>query len=50
MIHYWIFSMNFVSENNIIWKPYAVRVIYERHDIPVKAGDKENLWESEEVY
>lgn len=30
--------------------PYAVFVFHDRYDVPVKAGDKERLGESEEVY
>lgn len=29
---------------------YAVYVFFGSYDVPLKAGDKENLWESEEVY
>lgn len=29
---------------------YAILVFHDRYDIPVKASDKERLWESEEVY
>lgn len=29
---------------------YAVYVFHGRYDVPLKAADKENLWESEEVY
>lgn len=31
-------------------KPYAIRIYHGNYDIPLKAKDKENLWESEEVY
>ena len=27
-----------------------MRILYGSYDIPIKAKDKENLWESEEVY
>ncbi|MDE5778548.1 MAG: DUF4317 domain-containing protein [Lachnospiraceae bacterium] len=30
--------------------PYAVYFFYGNYDVPLKASDKENLWESEEVY
>lgn len=30
--------------------PYAIYIFYGNYDIPLKAQDKENLWESEEVY
>jgi len=30
--------------------PYAVYVFHGVYDIPIKASDKESLWESEEVY
>lgn len=29
---------------------YAVMVFHDRYDIPVKAADKERLWESEEIF
>lgn len=29
---------------------YAVFVFHDRYDVPVKAADKERLWESEEVF
>lgn len=29
---------------------YAVYFFHGNYDVPLKAGDKENLWESEEVY
>lgn len=29
---------------------YAIYVFFGSYDVPLKAGDKENLWESEEVY
>lgn len=35
------------------WKgsgPYAVLVFFGRYDVPLKASDKESLWDSEEVY
>lgn len=30
--------------------PYAVYLFYGAYDVPLKANDKERLWESEEVY
>ena len=29
---------------------YAVYFFYGSYDVPIKASDKESLWESEEVY
>lgn len=31
-------------------REYAVFVFHDRYDVPVKASDKERLWESEEVF
>lgn len=31
-------------------KPYAVYLFYGSYDVPAKASDKSELWESEEVY
>lgn len=31
-------------------RPYAVYLFYGAYDVPLKANDKERLWESEEVY
>lgn len=31
-------------------KPYAIYVFYGSYDVPLKVNDKEQLWESEEVY
>lgn len=31
-------------------RAYAVFVFHDRYDVPVKASDKERLWESEEVF
>lgn len=31
-------------------EPYAVYFFHGTYDVPIKASDKENLWESEEVY
>lgn len=30
--------------------PYAVYMFYGTYDVPLKASDKEQLWESEEIY
>lgn len=30
--------------------PYALMIYHGTYDVPLKASDKENLWESEEVY
>ena len=30
--------------------PYGIYVFYGNYDVPVKGSDKENQWESEEVY
>ncbi len=30
--------------------PYAVRFFYGAYDVPLKAEDKERLWDSEEIY
>ncbi|MDE6619584.1 MAG: DUF4317 domain-containing protein [Lachnospiraceae bacterium] len=40
----------FIGEKYITDKPFAVRILYGSYDIPIKAKDKESLWESEEVY
>ncbi len=40
----------FIGEKYDSAKPYAVRILYGSYDVPIKAKDKENLWESEEVY
>ena len=40
----------FIGERYHTAKPYAVRILYGSYDIPIKAKDKESLWESEEVY
>ncbi len=31
-------------------QPYAIYFFHGNYDVPLKAGDKERLWESEEVY
>ncbi|MDO5424161.1 MAG: DUF4317 family protein [Eubacteriales bacterium] len=31
-------------------EPFAIFLFYGRYDVPLKASDKESLWESEEVY
>lgn len=40
----------FIGGKYISGKPYAVRILFGSYDIPIKAKDKESLWESEEVY
>ena len=37
-------------QSNMEKKPYGIFVFHDRYDVPVKAADKERLWESEEVY
>ena len=39
-----------IGEKYISNKPYAVLMFYGSYDVPLKAADKESLWESEEVY
>lgn len=39
-----------VGEKYISNKAYAIRVFHGSYDIPIKGKDKENQWESEEVY
>jgi hypothetical protein len=39
-----------VGEHYISDHPYAVYVFYGNYDVPLKASDKEQMWESEEVY
>lgn len=39
-----------VMEHYHAGEAYAVFVFHDRYDVPVKAADKERLWESEEVY
>lgn len=31
-------------------REYAIFVFHDRYDVPIKAADKERLWESEEVF
>jgi len=40
----------YVGENYRPGKPYAVYVFFGTYDVPLKGEDKEQLWESEEVY
>ncbi len=40
----------FVGEQYQTVQPYAIYIFYGNYDVPMKATDKENLWESEEVY
>ena len=37
-------------QSNMEKKPYGIFVFHDRYDVPMKAADKERLWESEEVY
>lgn len=39
-----------VMENYRTGSEYAVFVFHDRYDVPVKAADKERLWESEEMF
>lgn len=39
-----------VGEKYHTGEPYAIYVFYGSYDVPLKANDKEQLWESEEVY
>ncbi len=39
-----------VAERYHTERAYAVFVFHDRYDVPVKASDKERLWESEEVF
>lgn len=39
-----------VGETNPPGAPYAVMLYHGSYDVPLKASDKERLWESEEVY
>lgn len=38
------------AENYRSDQPYAVYLFYGNYDVPLKAKDKESLWDSEEVY
>lgn len=40
----------YVGERYRTNHPYAIYIFYGNYDVPMKAKDKENLWESEEVY
>ncbi len=44
-IFYEVFGENYQSNSD-----YAVYFFYGNYDVPLKAKDKESLWESEEVY
>ncbi len=44
-VFYEIVGENYQSDN-----PYGVYIFYGSYDVPLKAEDKERLWESEEVY
>ena len=39
-----------VGEQYSPGEPYAIYLFYGSYDVPLKANDKEQLWESEEVY
>lgn len=39
-----------VSIDQSVGKDYAVFLFHGTYDVPLKASDKESLWESEEVY
>ncbi|MDO4336907.1 MAG: DUF4317 family protein [Eubacteriales bacterium] len=39
-----------VMENYHASGEYAILVFHDRYDVPVKASDKERMWESEEVF
>lgn len=39
-----------INEKCCIEGPYAICVYYGAYDVPLKASDKESLWESEEVF
>jgi len=39
-----------ISDGYPVDYPFAVYVFHGVYDVPLKASDKENLWESEEVY
>lgn len=39
-----------IGENCRMGKDYAVFLFHGTYDVPLKAADKESLWESEEVY
>lgn len=40
----------YVGQRRSASGPYAVYLFYGSYDVPLKAKDKERLWESEEVY
>lgn len=40
----------YVGERYRSSHPYAIYIFYGNYDVPLKAKDKESLWESEEVY
>ncbi|BFL48305.1 DUF4317 family protein [Lactonifactor longoviformis] len=41
---------DFVSERYKSDRPYAVYLFFGAYDVPLKANDKEALWDSEEIY
>jgi hypothetical protein len=40
----------YIGERYVVDKPYTIEVFCGNYDVPVKGADKENQWESEEVY
>ncbi len=40
----------YVGERYQSEHPYAIYIFYGNYDVPLKAKDKQSLWESEEVY
>ena len=40
----------YIGERYVVDKPYTIEVFCGNYDVPVKGTDKENQWESEEVY
>ena len=40
----------YIGERYSVDKSYAIEVFCGNYDVPVKGADKENQWESEEVY
>lgn len=40
----------YIGERCRVGHPYGIYVFYGNYDVPVKGSDKENQWESEEVY
>lgn len=40
----------YIGERYSVDKPYTIEVFCGNYDVPTKGSDKENQWESEEVY